>query len=88
MPIIELRDIAKKRAKEFESNIRMDTGAIVDYTIDLILKEISRRTGYTLSQLRYCLPEDIEKILSGKKINKNILNKRRKYRLIYFTKME
>lgn len=53
------------------------------YAFEKILKEISSRFNYSQRQLQYCIPEEVLKILRGKKVNKKELNTRLKSEFLH-----
>lgn len=53
--------------------------------IDSILKEVSRRTGLTIDQVRASLPSEVSNLLSGR-LTKDKLNKRLDYSVIVWQK--
>jgi len=58
---------------------------ISNHYINEFLKEISRRSNYTLRQIQYFMPEEIKKLLlQNKKTSKKVLQERRK-RSVYIT---
>lgn len=70
----------------YQKILRMDSRSMMDYCFDSIAQELVRRTGYSLTDFRYCNPQDIQAIVKRKKSapTKVELKKRRQYSLCYF----
>lgn len=52
------------------------------YVLDMLLKEIGKRSGLSLLQTKYLLPSELPKALNGKDFA-NIANERQKFSVIY-----
>ncbi|MBI5035758.1 hypothetical protein HZC09_00290 [Candidatus Micrarchaeota archaeon] len=79
---LELNDVTKKRLEVsrrfgYSKNLRKEVGFFVIYAIEGVQKEIARRLGLTLAQVRYFLPEEISAALEGKRLDVDLANKRR-----------
>jgi len=58
--------------------LRKDAMYFSFYSYEPLLKEISKRTGFSVNQLRFLWPTELSKAILGKKFNPNELNERRK----------
>jgi phosphoenolpyruvate synthase/pyruvate phosphate dikinase len=48
------------------------------YYLDLVLKEIAARVDLSFKDIKWCLPDEVELIFQGSKIESNILSQRKK----------
>lgn len=55
------------------------------FNFEPVLKEIARRLKLTLAQVRFLLPEEIEKYLNGVTVAENVINQRMNFS-VYFNK--
>lgn len=53
------------------------------YVLDLILAEIGRRTGLSLLQVKYLLPEELPKLFAGNSSLVELANQRMKFSVLY-----
>ncbi len=66
----------------YQKALRVDARNMMFYCMDLILKILSRRTFYALSQLRYALPGELRDMVKKKGLKRHELDERRKFSLV------
>ncbi|MDD3887684.1 MAG: hypothetical protein PHN19_02815 [Patescibacteria group bacterium] len=78
-------NLLKSRQKPgyFESLVA-EIKIIVDHSMDLIIKEISRRTFYSVNQLNFALPIEIKDILNKRGLKRYELEERQKLCLLQY----
>ena len=68
----------------FIKNYRKDILYKSYYPNDRLLKEIGRRLGLSVRQVKHILPQEMPKILLGGKVDSNLLNQRIKYSVLFY----
>ena len=58
----------------------------INHYLDLLLKEVARRTDYTLSELKSLLPAEVIRVLEGHKIKKSLIKSRDKFFAFFYNK--
>ncbi len=64
---------------------RKKNNLMANHYLDLILKEISKRTGYSREELNFLMPNEIETIINGRQIAKNAISERMQNMWVYFS---
>ncbi len=88
---LRLEQKEKMIVKSFDYSIcwqdkRKATIMQINHRLDLLLKEIARRTAYSFDELKSVLPFEIKAILNGRKISKPAIKKRNKYFVFSYDK--
>lgn len=65
-------------------NFVAETKNLIDQSMDLIIKEISRRTFYSVNQLNFALPIEIKDILNKRGLKRYELEERQKLCLLQY----
>jgi phosphohistidine swiveling domain-containing protein len=69
---------AQVREFTFQKNLRKDVSFHAFFVLELIHRELSKRTGLSVSQLRYLLPSELSKAFKEKNLGQ-LLNERKNF---------
>lgn len=66
---------------------RIEVRSLVYYAIEELLHAVAPQTGFSLEELRYALPEEIEQVLQGRTIS-HVMLRQRERRMVAMTSRE